>query len=138
MKVLVDTNVIVDALIGRQPYFDNADKIIRLCADKKVHGYLAAHSIPNLFYILRKYLSEEDRRTALRQLCEIFAIEGIDSKKIITAIENSNFTDFEDCLQDECAVSAGADYIVTRNIKDFLTAKVKAILPEDFLKLNEL
>ena len=53
MKVLVDTNVIVDALIGRQPYFDNADKIIRLCADKKVHGYLAAHSIPNLFYILQ-------------------------------------------------------------------------------------
>lgn len=47
MKVLVDTNMIVDALIGRQPYFDNADKIIRLCADKKVHGYLAAYSIPN-------------------------------------------------------------------------------------------
>ena len=82
MKVLVDTNVIVDALIGRQPYFDNADKIIRLCADKKVHGYLAAHSIPNLFYILRKYLSEEDRRTALRQLCEIFAIEGIQKRSL--------------------------------------------------------
>lgn len=66
----------------------------------------------------------------VRFLC----IEGIDSKKIVTAIENSKFTDFEDCLQDECAVSVGADYIVTRNIKDFLNAKVKAVLPEDFLK----
>lgn len=134
MKVLVDTNVIVDALIGRQPYFEDADKIVKLCADKKVHGYLAAHSIPNLYYILRKYLSAEDRRDVLRQLCVIFMIEGIDSKKIVTAIENSKFTDFEDCLQDECAVSVGADYIVTRNIKDFLNAKVKAVLPEDFLK----
>lgn len=69
MKVLVDTNVIVDALIGRQPYFEDADKIVKLCADKKVHGYLAAHSIPNLYYILRKYLSAEDRRDVLRQLC---------------------------------------------------------------------
>ena len=138
MKVLVDTNVIMDALIGRQPYFDDADTIIKLCADKKVGGYLAAHTIPNLFYILRKYFSEDDRRTALLQLCEIFVIEGIDSQKIITAIGNKNFTDFEDCLQDECAASAGVDYIITRNIKDFLNAKIEAILPSDFLKIYGL
>lgn len=64
MKVLVDTNVIMDALIGRQSYFDDADKIIKMCADRKLQGYLAAHSIPNLFYILRKYLLLEDRRFA--------------------------------------------------------------------------
>lgn len=134
MKILVDTNVVIDALIGRQPYFDNADKIIKLCADKKVQGYLAAHSIPNLFYILRKSMSLEERRHVLLQLCDIFIVEGIDSVKIITAIENRSFLDFEDCLQDECAISVGADYIVTRNVKDFTYAKVKAILPEDFLE----
>lgn len=134
MKILVDTNVVIDALIGRQPYFDNTDKIIKLCADKKVQGYLAAHSIPNLFYILRKSMSLEERRHVLLQLCDIFIVEGIDSVKIITAIENRSFLDFEDCLQDECAISVGADYIVTRNVKDFTYAKVKAILPEDFLE----
>lgn len=135
MRVLVDTNVIMDALIGRQPYFDNADKIIKMCADKKIQGYLAAHSIPNLFYILRKYLSLEDRRFALLQLCNIFIIEDINSAKIISAIKNESFTDFEDCLQDECAASVRAEYIITRNIKDFEQAQVKAILPDDFLKL---
>lgn len=134
MKILVDTNVVIDALIGRQPYFDNADKIIKLCADKKVQGYLAAHSIPNLFYILRKSMSLEERRHVLLQLCDIFIVEGIDSVKIITAIENRSFLDFEDCLQDECAISVGADYIVTRNVKDFTYAKVKAISPENFLE----
>lgn len=134
MKILVDTNVVIDALIGRQPYFDNADKIIKLCADQKVQGYLAAHSIPNLFYILRKSMSLEERRHVLLQLCDIFIVEGIDSVKIITAIENRSLLDFEDCLQDECAISVGADYIVTRNVKDFTYAKVKAISPENFLE----
>ena len=49
MKVLIDTNVIIDAHIGRQPYYSNADKIIKLFADKKVNGYMAAHSIPDIF-----------------------------------------------------------------------------------------
>ena len=135
MKILVDTNVILDALIGRKPYFDNADKIIKMCADRKIQGYLAAHSIPNMFYILRKHLSSEDRRSAIVQLCNIFTIEGIDSIKIMRAIKNEDFADFEDCLQDECAASVQADYIITRNIRDFTLAKVKAVSPEEFLRL---
>lgn len=54
MRILIDANVILDALTGRQPHFDDADKIIKFCADKKVQGYLAAHSVSNIFYILRK------------------------------------------------------------------------------------
>ena len=52
MRVLIDTNILLDALLGREPYFDNADKILKLCADKKIDGFMAAHSIPNIFYIL--------------------------------------------------------------------------------------
>ncbi|MDE7319265.1 MAG: PIN domain-containing protein [Lachnospiraceae bacterium] len=50
MRVLIDTNVMLDVLMGRQPYFDLADHIIKLCADKKMEGYMAAHSVPNMFY----------------------------------------------------------------------------------------
>ena len=71
----------------------------------------------------------------LINLCEILTVSGIDKKKLINALNNNNFKDFEDCLQAECALSCGADYIVTRNIKDFANAPVPAILPEDFLKL---
>lgn len=135
MRVLIDTNILLDDLLGRDPYFSNADKIIKLCADKKVQGFMAAHSVPNIFYILRKDMSEENRREVLINLCQILMVEGINSTKIIAALQNHAFTDLEDCLQSNCAKSVKADYIITRNIKDFTASEVPAILPEDFLKL---
>lgn len=137
MRILIDTNVILDALTGRQPYFDDADRIIKLCADKKVQGYLAAHSISNIFYILRKDLSVEDRRKVLLNLCEILVVEGADSRKVKSALNRMDFVDLEDCIQDECAVTIKADYIVTRNVKDFENLLVPVILPKEFLNLIE-
>ena len=98
MRVLIDTNIMLDVLMGRQPYFDLADRIIRLCADQRIEGYMAAHSIPNMFYILRKSMSDEDRREVLKSLCQILKVEGIDSIKVLSAINNQNFSDMEDCL----------------------------------------
>ena len=135
MKVLIDTNVLLDALLGRTPYFEYADDILRLCADKEIQGYVAAHSITNLFYILRKDLSEEDRRDVLLDLCDILRIEGIDSAKIISALQNRYFVDFEDCLQSNCAEKVGAEYIITRNVKDFVHSKVEVATPKEFLSL---
>lgn len=60
MRVLIDTNVLADVLLGREPYYDIAYNILAMCADKKVYGYIAAHSIPNLFYILRRTLTKDD------------------------------------------------------------------------------
>lgn len=135
MRVLIDTNIILDALTGRQPYFENADKIIKMCADKKLDGYLTAHSISNIFYILRKDLSVDDRRAVLINLCDILTVEVVDSVKVMSALRNSKFEDLEDCLQDECATAVKADYIVTRNTKDFQNATVVAILPEQLLRM---
>lgn len=137
MRILIDTNVILDALTGRQPHFDDADKIIKFCADKKVQGYLAAHSISNIFYILRKDLPIEDRRIVLLNLCEILEVEGVDSRKVKSALNRGDFKDLEDCIQDECAAAIKADYIVTRNKKDFENSIVPAILPQEFLNMVE-
>lgn len=134
MVVLIDTNILLDFLLGREPYFSNADKIIKLCADKKVKGVIAAHSVPNMFYILRKDMSEEARREVLFYLCSILEVENIDSFKLRTALKNSAFIDLEDCLQSICAKKIMADYIVTRNVKDFKSSEVPPILPEDFLR----
>lgn len=134
MRVLIDTNVLADLLLGRDSYYDEAYDILAMCADKKIYGYMAAHSVPNLFYILRKFMTKEERRAALSDICQIVRIEGIDSYKILSALDNENFNDFEDCLQEECAVAVAADYIVTRNIKDFISSRVPAILPNEFLK----
>ena len=134
MRILIDTNVLADVLLGRDPYYDIAYNILTLCANKKVYGYIAAHSIPNLFYILRKSMTKEERRAALKDICRIVKVEGIDSFKIISALDNEDFSDFEDCLQEECAAAVSADYIVTRNTKDFISSRIPAILPDEFLE----
>ncbi len=71
----------------------------------------------------------------LFNICSIFDVEGIDKAKLLAGLSNEDFTDFEDCLQMECAKSYGADYIVTRNVADYSVSEVKAIEPRDYLKL---
>lgn len=117
-----------------EPCADNAKKILEKCAAREVTGILAAHSIPNMFYIFRINFSQDERRFLLKNLCNIFKISDLNAKKILAALENEKFVDFEDCLQEECAVESMADYIVTRNPADFANSRVKVILPEEFLK----
>lgn len=137
MIVLIDTNVILDVLLKREPYVSEAKFIMTKCADREITGYLAAHSIPNLFYILRKAYSMEERRRFIRNLCDIFHISDLNAEKIILAVENDGFKDFEDCLQEECAVEAMADYIITRNTDDYKNSRIKAIEPNAFIELLE-
>ena len=67
MRVLIDTNILADLLLGRDPYYYIAYDILTMCADQKVYGYIAAHSIPNLFYILRKSMTKEELIGVLEQ-----------------------------------------------------------------------
>ena len=108
--------------------------MIGLVTQKKIKGAVAAHSITNLWYILRKTHSDEERRNYILSLFEIFDVISIDKNRLVAALENSNFKDFEDCLQDECACAINADYIITRNAKDFESSMVKALTPEEFLE----
>ena len=133
MRILVDTNVIIDYVADREPYAACAYKIIEMCITKTVTGCIAAHSVVNLFYILRKELSVEERKVMLMKLCRVFYVVDIDIFKIQTALKNDEFKDLEDCLQYECAKDFRADYIVTRNEKDFTSGKIKAIAPREFL-----
>lgn len=134
MTILVDTNVILDILLKREPYADAARMIFTKCAEREVIGCLAAHSVPNLFYVLRKAYSQEERREFIRNLCDIFRVSDLNVEKIISAAENEEFTDFEDCLQEECAVAEMADYIVTRNTNDYRHSRIKAIEPDEFIR----
>ncbi len=134
-KILIDTNVLIDYLLEREPFFDDAKGVILSCAEGNVKGCIAAHSIPNMFFILRKDYNAKERRDVLFSLCTIFDVEGIDKVKLLAGLLNEDFTDFEDCLQMECAKSYGADYIVTRNVADYSVSEVKAIEPKDYLKL---
>jgi len=116
MRILVDTNVLLDYILLREPFTKNAQKIIDYCRRELLSGAIAAHSVADMFYIFRKNISVEERRRILLRLCDIFYVENVDKDKLTRALTNRDFSDFEDCLQSECAASFKADYIVTRNV----------------------
>jgi len=134
LTVLIDTDVLVDFLTARGAFTKNAKAIIQKSQEQTVRGFLAAHSITNIFYILRKIYSASERKQRLMDLCRSVSVVDIGYELIVNALANNDFGDVEDCLQAECAEAVNADYIVTRNIKDYAHSKIPAILPENFLK----
>ena len=132
MNVLIDTNVLLDYIQQRSD-FSAAAKIVEMCAKREIGGFMAAHSVPNMFFILRKDFSQEERRELLLALTALISVVGIDGAKINSALKQGNFKDFEDCLQSECAKEVNASFIITRNISDYALSTVPAITPADFL-----
>ena len=130
MKVLIDTNIVLDVLCNRKNLVESSSKLLKLCETKKLEGYLSAISVPNIAYILRKELSIEKLKTVIVKLNIIFSIVELKTNDLILAT-NLNFKDYEDALQSVCAKRIKADYIVTRNIKDFKNSPVKAVTPEE-------
>ncbi len=137
MVILVDANVILDYLVTREPFFKPAKKVMELCAEEKVQGTVAFHTIPNIFFILRKVCTPARRRELLKEICRMLTVTGAGHARVCHAIEREEFAGFEDCLQDECAKEIQADYIITRNIQDFKHADVPAMEPEEFLGLYQ-
>ena len=135
MVILVDTNVIIDFLLTREPFYKASSEVIVKCANGELSGCIAFHAISDLWYILRK-IPENTRRKWLFNLCEFLQVAGASHSEVVKAIQMSEFKDFEDCLQDRCARSVHAEYIVTRNVEDFRASEVPAISPEDFLTVT--
>lgn len=138
MVILIDTNIALDFLTMRHPYYENARDVIRICAEDKVKGYIAFHSLPNIFYILRKSYPEADRREMLKKLCCVLQVTAASHDKVCEAINQTDFRDFEDCLQEKCAKEVLADYLVTRNLDDFKNSQMKAVLPQEFLQMMNI
>jgi predicted nucleic acid-binding protein len=136
MKVLLDTNIIVDFLSERQPHFDLSDKVIRECLDGQATGYMATHTANDIFYIVQKSnrdLSSKELVKAIVMCAKMFETVNLTAADI-EAASVLRFDDFEDALINQCAVKAKVDYIITRNAKDFINSTVAAIEPAHFLE----
>ena len=134
MVVLIDTNVILNYITDREDRFrDSSKAVMDLCSQGKADGYIAFHSLSIIWYSLR--IPDEGKRMWLKDICKLLTVAGASHAQVLETIENVQFKDFEDCLQDECAKEISADFIVTRNIEDFRSSKVKAITPQDLLVL---
>ena len=81
MRILVDTNILLDYILDREPYGEAARCVVKACKDGTIKGCIAAHSISNMFFILRKVYAPEERRILLKSLCTLFEVESIDKRK---------------------------------------------------------
>ena len=136
MKALIDTNIVLDFLCKREGFYNDANIIFQHCFSD-VDGIIAGHTVSNLFYILqnRYDFSLEECRNKIRNLCTLLDIADINKEVILSALNNESFSDLEDSLQNECAITTNVDYIVTRNLKDFKDSAIPAIAPKDFIEI---
>ena len=133
---LIDTNVLINFITKREdPYTNDCLKIMELCAENAFEGYIAFHSLSIIWYVIKKQETEEKARAWLSNICDMLTVTGATQAQIKEAVKNSDFHDFEDCLQDKCAVHANAEYIVTCNAKDFQLAKTKIVTPDVFVNI---
>ncbi len=130
MRVLIDTNIILDWLMCREPFHDDSRLVMKECMFGDLKGYISAHTLTDLFYILRKDFDVEKRKDLLLLLCERLRVIPENADMIMTVLNRPEWPDLEDGLQMQCAKEKELDYIVTRNIKDFVKSPVPAIAPE--------
>lgn len=133
MKVLLDTNIILNFALERQPWFVDSEEIIYLAEQKQIKGYISASTISDIYYIIRKIKGKELAWEFLKNIISICQVANVDSRVISMAL-NVSFKDFEDAIQYSSAVINQLDIIVTRNIKDFPISKPKIFTPSQFLE----
>ena len=132
MRLTIDTNIVLDVLGRREPFFEHSQAVLQLVAEGKEEGSIVATSLTDIYYILRKSLDDTTLRAALRGLIELLDIAEVSGGECLAAL-NMQMADYEDALLACCARSWKADYIVTRNIKDFAGSPIKAITPMDLM-----
>ncbi len=136
MKVLLDTNIILDFALERQPWFTNSEQIIYFAEQKLIVGYVSASTISDLYYIIRKSQGKELAIEFIVNLTTICQIAAVDSLVISMAL-NVNFKDFEDAIQYSTAVVNNLDAIVTRNPQDFPVQTPRILNPNQLIQVVE-
>ena len=135
--LFIDTNVIIDFIIDRQPFSREAAQVFTLIDQRKVKGYASALSYSNIYYVLRNYASQKKVITMLNELSDLVGILKVDDD-IIKASLASDFKDFEDAIQYYTAQEyKRIDVIITRNIKDYKKSSLPVMTPETFMKTFE-
>jgi len=135
MNVLIDTNVILDILLERKPYYENAARINVLCEKGYVNGYISASAITDIFYVAKKELKNKDIVSELlKNILKTTHIASVTESDINEAL-NLKWDDFEDSVQYVIGKNIYAKYIITRNPKDFTNSRIKAISPDEFLSI---
>lgn len=133
MNVFVDSDIILDLLAHREPFYTYAAELFTLIDKKKIKAYTSPLIFANLHYILKKQKSNSFAPKSLRKLRTFINILPINSRVIEQAL-NSEFKDFEDAIQYFAAINNGIKVILTRNKTDYSKSKITISTAEEFIK----
>lgn len=135
MKLLIDTNVVLDVLLRREPFFRTAAEVLNLAQRDDVREYVSASAITDIYYIANKQLKDRAAvRDLLERLLKIVSVAAVSEQEIRNAL-NLTWADFEDSVQYSVALLNEMDGIVTRNPSDYQEANMRIWLPEQVLEL---
>lgn len=132
-KAMLDTNVILDVLLAREPFADSSRQIFKLCEEGKLQGIVTASCITDIYYIVRKHSKDPD--LAYRVLGKLFDIVRVcdTTGADIISVYQQKPKYFEDCVVATCALRVGCDCIITHNPTDFDTSELPPITPMEFI-----
>jgi predicted nucleic acid-binding protein len=132
-KVFIDTDIALDLLSQRKPYYDAAARLFTLSDKGKLAVYISSLSFSNLNYLLSKQYSAAESRRILNSFKVLVRVLAVDDKIIELAL-SSKFADFEDAIQYFTAIENGINMLITRNLKDYAKAKIAVLTAETYLK----
>ena len=137
MRVIVDTNVVLDVLLARRSFVESASRVFALVEQSRIEASLCATTVTTVDYLLTQSLSRDEGRQALRGLLDLFEIAPVNRSVIEKALQ-SKIEDFKDAVLEQAGRLAGAEAIITRNTKDFRKSSIKALDPTELLLALEM
>ncbi len=132
-KLLVDTNVVLDLLAKREPFYESSAKLFSLADKKKITLSISSLTFANTNYVLTRLKTADKAREILRRFRVLVNVLSINDKVIDLALNDLSFKDFEDGLQYYSAIENGQDIIITRDLSDFKESRIPVMTPEEYL-----
>ncbi len=134
VKVLIDLNILLDALQKREPYYGDSARVLAHAELGDITGLVAAHSWTTLFYLYAKDQSPDQARVHLTELLQFLLVAAVD-QVVVEQVLNLPYRDFEVAVQMMAAIRTGADYLLTRNVQDYKAGPLPILQPAELLAL---
>lgn len=133
MRVLFDTDVVLDLLLDRAPFAQDAAALFELHEQGRLDGYVSGVTVVNVFYVTRKLKGMDTARRAVEELMKALDVCPLD-RNVLADAQRLPFSDYEDAVQHACAAASGLDAVVTRNLEDYKNAVLHVFSPDGLLK----
>jgi len=132
-RILVDSDIILDVLLERKPFYEHSAKILSLCEANEMEGFITPVICANLYYMIRRKVGHSGAKRTLTNLLRFIKVLTQNEQTIVQALESS-FNDFEDALQHYASVQQKLiNHIITRNTKDYKSSEISVMTPQEFL-----